>query len=226
MILTFFAVILTSFSGEKYKILIIGDSISIGYTPFIQEALSDQAIVVHNQGNARYTGFALGKITEWIGMDDYDIIQFNWGLHDMAYRQPEARAGEDAGSRTPKLTHTLEEYRANLDSLVRIMTASTRAKLIFVSTTYVPENAGGRLTEDPARYNEVAREVMKQYGITVNDIYEQSVKIHRKYGRKPNNVHYNSEGYRELSKLMIPFLEREMEGLRRSGLQHLPYNDK
>lgn len=192
-------VLLSAFSGDKIKILIIGDSISIGYTPFVQEALSDRVTVVHNPGNARNTGYALGRIREWITGEDYDIIQFNWGLWDMK--------GMHMGTNM----HTLDEYRTNLDSLVRIMKASTQARLIFVTTSYVPENAGVRWTEDPPKYNAVARKVMEKHSIPVNDIYEQSALIHEKHGRAPNNVHYTSEGYREISRLIISFLENEMK---------------
>ena len=57
-------VILTGFHVKKPKILILGDSISIGYTPFVKQQLSDKAIVVHNPGNAEHTGTGLGKINE------------------------------------------------------------------------------------------------------------------------------------------------------------------
>ena len=58
---------LASFQAEKPKILIIGDSISIGYTPFVQQALADIAEVFHNPGNAQHTGTGLGSIDSWIG---------------------------------------------------------------------------------------------------------------------------------------------------------------
>ena len=48
------------------KVLIIGDSISIGYTPYVQEALAGKATVVHNEGNAGHTGIGLNKIHDWL----------------------------------------------------------------------------------------------------------------------------------------------------------------
>ena len=82
---------LTSFSEKKPKILIIGDSISIGYTPFVKENLIEKAIVKHNPGNAQHSGTGLKKVKEWIGDEDWDIIQFNWGLWDLCYRHPDAK---------------------------------------------------------------------------------------------------------------------------------------
>lgn len=62
---------------DNPKILIIGDSISIGYTPFVQNNLQERADVFHNPGNAQHTGTGLKKIEEWIGEVEWDIIQFN-----------------------------------------------------------------------------------------------------------------------------------------------------
>ena len=210
-ILTFSALILTGFVQDKAKILIIGDSISIGYTPFVKEMLSGSATVEHNEGNARHTGYALGKIQEWISAGDYDIILFNWGLHDLCYRHPDSKVYGNRDKIRGKLTHTLDEYRTNLDSLVRIMRASTHAELIFVTTSYVPENEAGRYTEDPPRYNAVAREVMQKYSIPVLDIYESSVLIHEKYGLRPDDVHYTKEGYRELARLIVACLKKDVD---------------
>jgi len=60
---------------EPSKILIIGDSISIGYTPFVKEILGEKVIVTHNKGNAQHTGWGLAKVKEWIG--ETDLSQFD-----------------------------------------------------------------------------------------------------------------------------------------------------
>lgn len=147
----------TAFNRDKPQILIIGDSISIGYFPYVKSRLSGTATVVHNTGNAQSTYNGLKKIHGWLGERDWDVIQFNWGLWDMAYRK-----SEHAGKR--KLTTTLEDYGKNLETLVGIL-KTTQAKLVFVTTTYVPENSPGRLVKDPERYNKVAVEIMKKNGV-------------------------------------------------------------
>ncbi len=72
--------ILTACNNRKQNILIIGDSISIGYTPLVEKYFADKATISHNPGNAQHTGTGLDKIEEWIGSGKWDIIQFNWGL--------------------------------------------------------------------------------------------------------------------------------------------------
>ena len=101
---------LTSFSEKKPKILIIGDSISIGYTPFVINHFSDRAIVKHNPGNAQHTGTGLKKVKEWIGDEDWDVIQFNWGLWDLCYRHPDSKVQGNRDKVNGKITFSLEDY--------------------------------------------------------------------------------------------------------------------
>lgn len=178
------------------KILIIGDSISIGYTPFVTKALEGKANVSHNEGNAQHTGTGLEKIKEWIGDTEWDIIQFNWGLWDLKYQMPDSVKGP--AKLDGKVTYTLQEYRENLTELVQIM-KSTGAKLVFVTTSYVPPKEPTRRSGDEQRYNEVALEIMQDNGIIVNDLHTPSIKIHKEFGQGENNVHYTPEGYEKLS---------------------------
>ena len=107
--------------AEKPNILIIGDSISIGYTPFVKEALVDKAIVMHNKGNAQHTGTGLIKIEEWLGETDWDIIQFNWGLWDLAYRHTDAKTQGKRDKVNGTITFSVTEYAKNLETLVKIL---------------------------------------------------------------------------------------------------------
>jgi lysophospholipase L1-like esterase len=201
------ATLLSAWSVRKPKILIIGDSISIGYTPFVKQFFADTALVVHNPGNAEHTGTGLEKIREWIGDGDWDIVQFNWGLWDLCYRDPASTVQGNRDKVNGRITWTVEEYRANLDSLVTILQRSTKARLIFVTTTYVPENEAGRFQEDVLKYNDAAKKVMEKHSVKVNDIYEESRRIQREYGLGPDNVHYSKEGYRALAELIIDYLK-------------------
>ena len=74
-------------------VLLIGDSISLGYTPFVKELLKDEASVEHHPGNAQHTGTGLEKLDGWLGDKKWDVIHFNWGLWDLCYRHPEAKTG-------------------------------------------------------------------------------------------------------------------------------------
>jgi len=207
------ALIVSGFSNRKAKVLIIGDSISIGYTPFVKQNLIENTIVEHNPGNAQHTRTGLKKIEDWIGSDDWDIIQFNWGLWDLCYRHTDSKFYGNRDKINGKITHSLETYRANLDSLVQTIKHLSDAKLIFVTTSYVPEEEAGRFTEDAIRYNEVAKEVMRKHHIVVNDIYKKSVGIHKRYGKGSDDVHYVKRGYEKLGKRISKFLFTQLKSI-------------
>lgn len=200
-----------SFVDKKPKILIIGDSISIGYTPYVKAALADSAIIEHNVGNAQHTGNGLQHIKEWLGDEDWDIIQFNWGLWDLCYRHPDSKEYGHRDKINGKVTYTVEEYASNLDSIATLIKQKTHAKLIFVTTTYVPKNEPGRYESEVQKYNNAAKQVMKKHAVIVNDIYDASIPIHNKYGLGSNNVHYKEEGYKKLGKLIVGFLKAQIE---------------
>jgi lysophospholipase L1-like esterase len=202
-----------NWNSQKPRILIIGDSISIGYTPFVQEYLSDIAYVHHNPGNAQHTGTGLARIEEWLGSANWDIIQFNWGLWDLCYRHPDSKVQGNRDKINGKITYSIDDYASNLDSIVSVLKNKSRAKLIFVTTTYVPEQESGRFTQDAIRYNDIAKQIMKKHSVTIHDIYKKSVAIHNKHGKGANDVHYTQEGYRQLGKGIANFLEEEIRNL-------------
>ena len=202
-------VVLGSFSMPQKKILIIGDSISIGYTPFVKEALQDKAIVKHNAGNAQHTGTGLLKLDEWIGDEEWDIIQFNWGLWDLCYRHDDSKVQGKRDKTNGKQTFSIEEYEKNISELV-LRLKQTNAKLIFVTTSYVPEGEAGRFAGDDFKFNRVAKKVMKENNVLVNDINKDSKKIHKKYKKADGDVHYTKEGYKLLSAKIIETLEKQL----------------
>ena len=202
--------VLTACNESPPRILIIGDSISLGYTPFVKAHFSGNAEIFHNPGNAQHTGTGLDKVADWLGEADWDIVQINWGLWDLCYRHPDSEVQGNRDKVNGDITFSLEDYEANLDSIMSILKSKTKAKLIFVTTSYVPENEAGRFMEDAQKYNEAAKSVMEKYSVIVNDIYEQSAKIHKEYGLGSDDVHYTKEGYKQLSEHIIDFLEVEL----------------
>ncbi|WP_200587130.1 SGNH/GDSL hydrolase family protein [Pedobacter segetis] len=191
--------LLVSFINPKPKILIIGDSISIGYTPFVKSNLKDEAEVIHCKGNAKFTDNGIAHLDEWLGTEKWDIIQFNWGLWDICYRDPNKPAEYTNRDKIKgKITTDKKTYEANLQTMVNRL-KQTDAKLIFVTTTYVPDQEIGRYNKDVMAYNAIAKQVMKRNNIVVNDLYAVSKQIHDEYGLNDTNVHYKKEGYLKLA---------------------------
>ncbi len=181
------------------RVLIIGDSISIGYTPFVKEELKGRVTVSHNPGNAQHTGTGLKKIDEWLGNESWDVIHFNWGLWDLCYRDPPGSLKR--GKKSGRVSIELDQYQKNLEKLI-IRLKKTGAKLIWASTTFVPEGETGRKMGDDLRYNEVARKLMKKHRIVINDLHAASAGFPGELFRAPGDVHFKPEGRKKLAALV------------------------
>jgi alkaline phosphatase D len=188
----------SSFAADKPDVLIIGDSISLGYTPHVIAMMQDEANVVHNTGNAQHTGSGLTKIDTWLGVTDWDIIHFNWGLWDLCYRHPESKVQGNRDKARGTLTTSLEQYEQNLDQLVTRL-RKTNAILIWASTTVVPEDEAGRKVDDDLKYNAAAARVMKKHGVVVNDLNKLTRSFEPELFKSAGDVHLTTEGYQLLA---------------------------
>ncbi|QDU88444.1 Arylsulfatase [Pirellulimonas nuda] len=180
------------------RVLLIGDSISIGYTPFVTSMLDGEADVTRIKGNAASTTKTLQRIDEVLGDEPWDVIHFNWGLHDLCYRSPDSKEQGNRDKINGVLSTTLDQYEQNLNTLVERL-EKTGAKLIWASTTVVPEGEAGRFVGDDVKYNAVAARVMQQHGVAVNDLYEVSASFPATDFVGPGNVHFTRAGYKKLA---------------------------
>jgi hypothetical protein len=65
------------------KVLLIGDSISGGYSKEVKRLLEGKAAVTGPIANAEATIHGVAKLDDWIGTTKWDLIHFNWGLWDI-----------------------------------------------------------------------------------------------------------------------------------------------
>jgi len=202
--LLIFPVIAFKGAGDELpKVLIIGDSIAGGYFPFVQEMLEGKAMITlprNEQGetvSCEGTTKGVRDIEKWIGDTDWDVIHFNFGLHDIKHIDPET------GKNSKNLSHPQqanpEQYQINLIAIVEKL-KTTGAKLIFATTTPYPDKLGNQMRSPgmPAVYNKVALKIMREHGIEVNDLYSFMLPGMGELQR-PNNVHFNDAGSKALA---------------------------
>ncbi len=184
------------------KVLILGDSISMGYTNMVRKGLEGKANVVRPKDNCGDTVIGLKKLDGWLGDKDWDVIHFNWGLWDLCYRNPKLDKAGNRDKVNGKISVPLPEYEKNLDQLVTQLKA-TGATLIWASTTFVPEGEVGRVVGDDVKYNEVAARVMKKHGVAINDLHALSASFEPEMFVKPGDVHYTSVGSQKLADQVV-----------------------
>jgi hypothetical protein len=193
--------VINKLGGERDNlphVLLIGDSISIGYTPHVTRILENEAVVLHQEGNAQDTWNGSLKLEKWIGIRDWDVIHFNWGLWDLAYRHPNSKTLGIRDKVNGTLTTTLEDYESNLNELVERL-KQTDAKLIWAHTTIVPAGEAGRFEGDARNYNAVALRVMRQHDVTVNDLHTVSAAFSSDLFVDRGDVHFTETGSNQLA---------------------------
>ncbi len=178
------------------RVLNIGDSITRGYTPLVVTILKDEAEVTC--AGTGTTGHGLENIDKLLGDGKWDVIHFNWGLHDLCYRHPEAKHYGHRDKVNGTIGTTLDQYEKNLDELV-VKLKKTGAKLIWATTTVVPEGEAGRFVGDEIKYNRVAAKVMKKHGIVTNDLHALTSGFDKDLFVLPGDVHYKPGGSQKIA---------------------------
>jgi acyl-CoA thioesterase-1 len=190
------------------RVLLLGDSISIGYTVAVRELLGGKANVHRALTNCGPTTRGLESIDDWLGDKPWDVIHFNWGLHDLKYMGAGGENLADPAAADSRQQVPPDEYEANLRKLVERL-KKTDASLIWCSTTPVPAGAAGRVVGDAARYNATAARIMQEQGIAVDDLYAVA-KPQLAEIQLPANVHFTPEGSRVLAQAVAKSIEQAL----------------
>lgn len=184
------------------RVLLMGDSVSIAYALEVRKALEGRANVHRVPANCGSTKTALGSygLVRWLADADakWDVIHFNHGLHDLSYRFADDSDKDKEGNYATPFNGghqnvTPAEYEQNLKAIIARL-KQTGAKLIFASTTPVPESDAGKYVKDSELpYNEVAARVMLAQGVIWNDLWAL-VKPEQERLQGKRNVHFMPAG--------------------------------
>ena len=183
------------------RVLLIGDSISIGYTVGVRELLLGKANVHRPLTNCGPTTKGVKELDKWLGDKPWDVIHFNFGLHDLKYLGPRGQNLADPKGEGSHQQVPLADYEKHLKTMVARL-EKTGARLIWRSTTPVPPGARGRVVGDSAKYNKVAAKIMKERKITIDDMYSFCMPRLKEIMR-PANVHFTPAGSQALAKQAV-----------------------
>jgi lysophospholipase L1-like esterase len=156
------------------RVLLIGDSVSRGYTQPTRKALEGKANVHRAPANCGPTASGLKNLEVWLGEGKWDVIHFNFGIHDRA---------------TPAA-----DYVKRLEAIVARL-EKTGAKLIWASTTPIPDNPAQKQTAASiVEKNALAAEVMKKHAIPTDDLFAAMTPRLAEF-QPPLDVHFTGAGY-------------------------------
>ena len=184
------------------RVLLIGDSISIGYTPRVRKLLNGEANVHRPKSNCRWSAYGDENILQWVGDEKWELIHFNFGLWDWYGWKQENKS-------------TPESYAKSLERIVNKL-KSSGAKLVFAVTTppcIGPEKKVKFIVsrERAEEFNRLALAVMKKHGVVINDLYSVIGKDRAKYQLGENDVHYNDAGRDLLAAQVSKVITKELK---------------
>ena len=177
---------------DKKRVLLIGDSISVGYRSEVHKLLNGDAYVsaistskgIDNPNLIREIDF-YAHAEEF----EYEAIHFNNGLHgfhldDEGYREGYERV----------IAYFHEQY----PSVKLILALSTPVTVVGDAGTFSDEN------DIVLRRNRIVCELAEKYGLEVNDLY--ACVAGRAELSAGDGYHYKAEGYQVLSKQIVALL--------------------
>jgi len=170
------------------KIYVLGDSISIGYGPFLKSYLKGIIEYSRKEGeeeallnldkpqgaNGGDSGMVLSflKSKSDSGGIDADMLLLNCGLHDI---KTNPKTGE---KQVP-----IDRYRENLEAIVQTV-GSMKCSLVWIRTTPCDEAIHNqrckdfhRFSADCIAYNNVADQIMQTSGIPRIDLYSFTLNL-------------------------------------------------
>lgn len=180
------------------KVLLLGDSIRMGYDDYVKELLDGKCEVIYDpDDNGRFAAYTLWQANQMFKKyGKFDVVHWNNGYWDMNVEPPMAEA-----------MHPVDEY---VHFLKRILGECRRggAKVIFATTTPIltpgtaADNTG---TEADSihyndawvqQYNAAAKALMAEENVPVNDLYALC-REDANYYKCADMLHLTEEGYRK-----------------------------
>jgi lysophospholipase L1-like esterase len=171
------------------RVLLIGDSVSRGYTQAVRKELAGKVNVHRAPANCGPTASGLKNLDAWLGdpAKKWDAIHFNFGIHNRAT--------------------AADVYEKELEEIVTRLKARSAA-LIWATTTPIPPDTkdGEAAAAAIVEKNKIAARVMKKHGVLTDDLFAWISPDLAKF-QNPKDVHFTSAGYDRLAQRVARVIE-------------------
>jgi len=185
------------------RIVLIGDSIRMGYQEVVGSELDGLAEVWAPGDNGGNSANVLCHLDEWALSRPASVVHINCGLHDLKKQFDSAEAAIP-----------VEQYEANVRQILERLVRASQGAVVFATTTPVNEmwhheNKGfDRIEADVTVYNEAAAAVAEGLAVPINDLFGVVAKAGRDRLLQDDGVHFTAEGYALLGKAVAKFVRR------------------
>lgn len=194
---------------EKARVLLLGDSIRLGYQTYVKEGLGNDVETVYPEQNGCDVSTTLWQANQiFKHQGDFDLIHWNNGYWDMNIEAPMTEA-----------LHPIEEYKHFLVRMVKFFSQHTK-HLVFATSLPIKfegssldnSGTGGMVTYNNKwvqEYNAAAKEIMNEYGVPINDLYQICL-ADKNYYKCPDNLHLTDEGYQTVAKEIVSLISGKL----------------
>lgn len=188
-------------------VILIGDSIRIGYQDIARCELMGLADVWTPEENARDSRNVLAHLDDWVIARAPDLVHLNCGLHDLK---------KEFGATAHQVP--LDEYAANVRAILTRVQRETRARLIWATITPVNEawhhahKEFDRFEADVVAYNNAASAIARELNISIDDLNAQVTQFGRDKILLPDGVHFTDEGYTLLGNQVARVIKENLIG--------------
>lgn len=187
---------------KKPVVVLIGDSIRMGYAPNVIKFYNNQVDIKSPEANGGDTSNVLKNLDQWVISVQPDVVHINAGLHDLKL---DRKSGK----------HQVEiaEYKSNLEKILKRITTETKATVLFALTTPVLDDRHqankpfDRLDSDVRAYNRAAGEVLRGFPqIKVNDLYSFAKNLDLEKALVKDGVHFAPQASQALGRRVAEFI--------------------
>jgi lysophospholipase L1-like esterase len=191
---------------ELPKVVLIGDSIRLGYAPLVAKRLQGKAVIVSPAANGGDSSNVLKNLRTWVIQEQPDVVYLNCGLHDLKL---------DKTSKKHQVP--LEQYEANLKEIVARIRKETKAALVFASTTPILDDRHAkrkasfdRFEADVLRYNRTAIAVMQELKVPVHDLHRVVEQGDPQKLLLADGTHYTEAGKERQAEAVADYVLRQL----------------
>ena len=188
------------------KVVLVGDSIRLGYAPKVAARLAGKAIVVSPPANGGDSANVVEHLDEWVIRQRPDVVHLNCGLHDLKRSRADGH-------------HQVEpdRYEANLRRIAARIRDETGASLVFANTTPILDDRHARRgadfdrTEaDVLRYNASAASALRELGVPIHDLHWIVERAGSERMLGADGTHYSEAGYDRLAEAVADCILRQL----------------
>jgi hypothetical protein len=178
------------------KVLLLGDSIRMGYDDYVRELLKHRCDVYYDENdNGRFAAYTLWQANQFFkNYGKFDVVHWNNGYWDMNVEAPMTEA-----------MHPIDEYMHFLRRIIKEIRRNG-AQIIFATTTPVlksgsaADNTGTGMiisydNDWVVKYNDAAKDIMIEANVAVNDLYALMLND-KNYYKCEDRLHLTEKGYR------------------------------